>query len=414
VKREGFDIVVVGAGPAGLAAAKAAAGAGQRVALLDAGPRPGGQYWRHREGEPHPAYTFLSNVDYRPHARVWFLEPGFALHTADLVVEAPKLIIATGAYDRVLPFPGWDLPGVVTAGGAQALLKGQGIAIGRRIVVAGTGPFLLPVATGLAGAGATVCGVYEAGGLFLPPPRKVLESAGYLARLTRHGIRYHARTAVVAAFGTDRVTGVRLNDGRTIACDTLAVGYGFTPQVELALAAGCATAIDDGSLVVTVDIGQCTSSPGVYAAGEVTGVGGADLAIVEGTVAGLAAAGRPLPARLVRRRERWRRFAARLKRAFPVPRQWLECPDETTLCRCERVPVGAVREAVRGLGVVDGRGVKLMTRAGMGICQGRVCGYAAGALVAHELSRSVSMGDLAAFASRAIAQPITLGELAID
>jgi NADPH-dependent 2,4-dienoyl-CoA reductase/sulfur reductase-like enzyme len=212
-----------------------------------------------------------------------------------------------------------DLPGVVTAGGAQALVKGQGVAIGRRVVVAGTGPFLLPVATGLARAGAKVCGVYESAGLFLPPPSKILESAGYLARLTRHGIGYHTRRTVVAAHGADRVTGVTLDNGRTIACDTLAVGYGFTPQVELALAAGCATEIDDSSLVVTVDREQQTSVPGVYAAGEVTGVGGAGLAIVEGTLAGLAAAGRPLPVRLLRRRERLRRFAIRLKRGFPVP-----------------------------------------------------------------------------------------------
>jgi D-hydroxyproline dehydrogenase subunit alpha len=412
-----FDIAVVGAGPAGLAAASAAARLGRRVVLLDAGPRPGGQYWRHRAGEAHPSHRYVSQVDYRPSSAVWFLEPGFTLHTLSGEVHAGRLILAAGAYDRAIPFPGWDLPGVVTAGGAQALLKGRGVAIGRRIVVAGTGPFLLPVAAGLADAGAKVCGVYEAAGLFLPPPGKILESAGYLARLLRHGVRYHPRRVVVAAHGTDRVTAVTVArpDGaaeRVIDCDTLAVGYGFTPQVELALAAGCDTAIDDGSLVVTVDSGQCTSVPGVYAAGELTGVGGAELAFVEGTIAGLTAAGVLPPQRLLRKRERLRRFAARLKAAFPVPSRWLTCPDETVLCRCEGVVVGAVREAARDLGVVDGRGVKLMTRAGMGICQGRVCGYAASCLVAQANSRTITPADLAAFAHRPIAQPVPLGRLA--
>jgi NADPH-dependent 2,4-dienoyl-CoA reductase/sulfur reductase-like enzyme len=404
-----FDVAVVGAGPAGLAAASAAAQAGKRVVLLDGGPRPGGQYWRHRAGQPHRSYEYLSNVDYRPDSRVWFLEEGFTLHTETDEVHAERLIIATGAYDRVVPFPGWDLPGVVTAGGAQAMLKGQGVAIGQTVVVAGTGPFLLPVATGLAAAGVKVRAVYEAAGLFIPPPTKMFEAARYMAELGRRRIPYRTGRVVVEAHGDRRVEAVTMSDGRVVECDTLAVGYGFTPQIELALAAGCATEVDDGSLVVTVDNGQMTSIPGVYAAGEVTGVGGADLAIVEGTLAGLAVAGGALPPALVRKRERLRRFATRLRRAFPVPAGWRDCPDETVLCRCEHVTMGAVRHVVRELGVVDGRGAKLMTRAGMGICQGRVCGYAASCLVTNGAPRAQ---DLAAFANRAIAQPVTLGRLA--
>ncbi len=287
------------------------------------------------------------------------------------------------------------------------------MAIGRRVVVAGTGPFLLPVATGLAAAGVKVCGVYEAAGLFIPPPSKILESAEYLTKLARHRIPYRTGKRVLAAIGADRVTGVRLDDGHTIACDTLAVGYGFTPQIELALAAGCDTAIDDGSLVVSVDERQCSSVPGFYAAGEVTGVGGSDLAVVEGTLAGLATAGVPLPNALLRKRSRLRRLAGRLKRSFPAP-PWLDCPDETMVCRCEHVTVGDIRSAAHELGAVDGRGIKLMARAGMGICQGRVCGYAASCLVAQAHSRPVAAADLAAFANRPIAQPITLGHLAAD
>ncbi|MFJ6197441.1 FAD-dependent oxidoreductase [Micromonospora sp. NPDC092111] len=458
----GHDVVVIGAGPAGLAAAATAADAGCRVALLDAGPRPGGQYWRHRagaDGREHQEWsTFaglrarLHRVDRRADAAVWFVEshpgaeaagPGFAVHTGAGVVHGRRLVIATGAHDRVVPFPGWELPGVVTAGGAQALLKGQGVVFGQRVVVAGTGPFLLPVATGLAGAGSTVVGVYEANDLagYVRRFRQVLGAAGKLTeagrygwQLLRHRVPYHHRMAVVAAHGTDRLTGLTVAavDARgavlpgsesQVECDGLAVGFGFTPQVELPVALGCATRLDgDGSLVVDVGPDQATSVPGVYAAGEVTGVGGAGLALVEGQLAGGAAAvslGRPLPwstgrqDRLLRTRHRLRRFAAALHAVHPVPARWPDrCDDDTLVCRCEEVSVGAVRQAVRELSASDARGAKLLTRAGMGWCQGRVCGYATACLTAREAARRPGAADLAGYASRPLAQPITLSELA--
>lgn len=455
-----YDVLVVGAGPAGLAAAVSAADAGCRVAVLDAGPRPGGQYWRHRSGTDgrghHDWSTFtglrarLRRVDHRTDAAVWFVEsrpdpagPWFAVHTRAGVVQGRRLVVATGAHDRVVPFPGWDLPGVVTAGGAQALLKGQGVVFARRVVVAGTGPFLLPVATGLAEAGGTVVGVYEANDPlgYVRQVRPVLGAAGKLAeagrygwRMLRHRVPYHRRTTVVAAHGTDRLTGVTVaavnprgavvpGSETEVECDGLAVGFGFTPQLELATALGCATRLDrDGSLVLDVGSDQATSVPGVYAAGEVTGVGGAGLAVVEGQLAGGAVAvslGRPLPwsarrqDRLLRTRRRLRRFAAALHAVHPVPPSWPDlCHDDTLLCRCEEVPVGAVRRAVRELSAGDARGAKLLTRAGMGWCQGRICGYATACLTAREATRRPDVADLAGHASRPLAQPITLGELA--
>lgn len=449
-----YDVIVVGAGPAGLAAAVSSAQAGCRVALLDAASRPGGQYWRHRpdtDGREHRDWsTFrrlhagLDRVDYHAEAAVWFVEPGLTVHTRTGRVRGRRLVVATGAYDRVVPFPGWDLPGVVTAGGAQALLKGQKVRFGERVVVAGTGPFLLPVATGLAAAGATVLGVHEAN----RPTRylrqlpalagalgKLTEAGGYGMTLLRHRVPYRTSSAVVAAHGTDRLTAVTvasIEDGRMVpgskrevACDGLAVGYGFTPQLELPLALGCATRLDaDGSLVVTVDATQRTSVPGVYAAGEVTGVGGAALALVEGELAGAAAAttlGNDLPwsagrhARLLLRRRTLRRFAAALHAAHPVPAGWPGwCDDDTVLCRCEEVPVGRVRQAVRDGSIVDGRGTKLMTRTGMGWCQGRMCGYATACLTAREAGRPLAAADLLAYGTRPIAQPVSLGELAGD
>ncbi|HEU5470598.1 MAG TPA: NAD(P)/FAD-dependent oxidoreductase [Actinophytocola sp.] len=432
-----YDIAVIGAGPAGLAAAARAAGAGCRVVVLDAGPRPGGQYWRHRAGSAPADRRFralagaLDRVDYRAEASVWFAEPGFTLHTGAGEVSAERLVLATGAHDRVVPFPGWDLPGVTTAGGAQALLKGHGVLTGRRIAVAGTGPFLLPVAAGLAAAGARIAGVFEAGNplrvLRRPvPAAKLAEVAGYAARFARHRIRYRTGHVVVAAHGDVEVSAVTVagRDGHTrrVRCDALAVGYGFVPALELPTLLGCAVCLDtDGNLVTAVDHTQQTSVPGVFAAGEVTGVGGADLALAEGAIAGAAAAaslgGRTpddaVPAGPAGRRARLRRFAATLHAAHPVPAGW---PDrltaDTVVCRCEEVPLRAVRAAVTELGATDARTVKSLTRAGMGWCQGRICGYPVACLAARLNGRPVAESDLDTFARRPIGSAITLGQLA--
>jgi NADPH-dependent 2,4-dienoyl-CoA reductase/sulfur reductase-like enzyme len=284
--------------------------------------------------------------------------------------------------------------------------------VGRRIVVAGTGPFLLPVAANLATAGATVLGVFEANnplrmGARLPGTR-LAEAARYAAILARHRIPYRWGRKVVAAHGDDRVEAVTVG-GRTVRCDTLAVGYGFVPAVELPLLLGCATRVDgDRNLVVTVDGRQETSVPGVFAAGEVTGVGGAELATVEGAIAGAAAAG--ISTDLVPRREKLRRFAAALHDVFPAPRP--EPADGTVICRCEEVHFGRVREALTELGATDARTLKLLTRMGMGWCQGRMCGYTAASLAATAGDREITHEDLAAFANRPIGQPISLGELA--
>jgi NADPH-dependent 2,4-dienoyl-CoA reductase/sulfur reductase-like enzyme len=424
----GYDIAVVGAGPAGLAAAATAAAAGRRVAVIDSGIRPGGQYWRHREHHPPAAARFerLAAVDHLAGTTVWFAEPGFTLHTGAGVVTARRLVLATGAHDRVVPFPGWDLPGVVTAGGAQALLKGSGVLIGRRVVVAGTGPFLLPVAAGLAGAGARVLGVFEANhplrmlrGLPLPAA-KLVEAARYAGSLARHRIPFRTGHTVVAAHGVTEVEAVTVArpDGgtRRLACDALAVGHGFVPSLELALALGCATRLAaDGNLVLEVDLAQRTTVPDVYAAGEVTGIGGADLAVAEGVLAGAAASDGPPPPGALRRRARAGRFAATVRATYPVPGDWSDhLSDETLVCRCEEVPYRAVRAAVHDLGATDARTVKLLSRTGMGWCQGRMCGYAVACATARLTGRELAAADLETFAHRPFAAPVTLGELGAE
>jgi NADPH-dependent 2,4-dienoyl-CoA reductase/sulfur reductase-like enzyme len=452
-----YDVAVLGAGPAGLAATAAARASGARVALVDAGPRVGGQFWRHRDGDDgagHHNWSALRRLratvagpDLLTGHTVWHVErtgAGFALHATTTVdgreagreipreIHCRALVVATGAYDRQLPFPGWTLPGVYTAGGAQALLKGHGVTVGRRVVVAGTGPFLLPVAGGL---GAACAGVFEAGSPagFARDPVAVLrnlgklaEGAGYAVTLLRHRVPYHLRTAVVAAHGdpagVHAVTVARLDAGwnavpgteRRIECDAVAVGYGFTPQLEIPVQLGCATRLDaDGSLVAVADDRQRASEPGVYLAGEVCGVGGAALALVEGELAGLHAAGREPDRRLLRSRDRLRLFATAMHLAHPVPAGWTGwLTGDTAVCRCEEVTAGAVRAAVTDLGATDPRTVKLLARPGMGLCQGRVCGYATASLVAQQRGRRVTEQDLAGIAARPIAQPVSLGTLA--
>ena len=451
------DVCVVGAGPAGLAAAAVAARGGAVVALIDAAPRPGGQFWRHRpagiaaDADLHHdigLFTRLrpANVRYLPGHHVWTVSAGPAGGTVravgpgqdEVTVGARYLILAPGAYDRQIPFPGWDLPGVMTAGGVQALLKGHGVLAGPRVLVAGTGPFLLPVAAGLAARGGTVTGVHEAnhpaGWLRRPSgwpggAGKLAEAAGYARTLLRHRVPVRHRSALVAAEGRDQVEAavvapvgrggrIRLSGARRIGTDVIAAGWGFTPQLELFLAAGCDTGLDtDGSLVVLADGDQFTSQPRVLAAGEATGVGGATLAAIEGALAGSAAAAaaghRPLRAdavaRLRQRRARLRGFAQAMHRVYPVRAGWLDTvAGSTVVCRCEEVTAAQLREATE-LGATGVRAAKLLSRAGMGWCQARVCGYAAACLVARWTGTSYDPGGVA---GRPLAVPVPLHTLA--
>ncbi|MEU1616333.1 FAD-dependent oxidoreductase [Streptomyces sp. NPDC005722] len=429
---ERYGLAVVGAGPAGVAAALEAADAGVRVALVDAAPQPGGQFYRQpapglrarrpqalhhawrtwrRLRERLDAHIAAGRIAHLPGRQVWSLEPGFTLHTLESgAIGADAVVLATGGYEKVLPFPGWTLPGVVTAGGAQAMLKGGLVLPGRTVVVAGTGPLLLPVAAGLAAAGARVAALAEAADprallrqATAVPLGKAVEGAGYAARLARHGVRVRWRHTVVAAHGTDRVEAVTLAGPggvrRRVACDALAVGHGLLPHTDLA-----------GSF--DVDVEQRTPTPGLWAAGEVTGVGGAELALAEGEIAGRSAAARlrgtePDPAAwaaAARRRERLRRFAAVLDAVYRLPGDWAESAvtDDTLVCRCEEVPASAVREAVRDLGAGDLRTVKLLTRAGMGWCQGRVCGPGVAAVAGCPFTDP----------GRPLARPVPLGLLA--
>ncbi|MFJ6760534.1 NAD(P)/FAD-dependent oxidoreductase [Streptomyces sp. NPDC091273] len=444
------DLAVVGAGPAGLAAAVTAAGLGLRVTVLDAGDRPGGQYYRHPApglGAARPealhhgwpdfarreaalrAHESAGRITYLPLHHVWTVVPGGAagpgrgqtapapewtLHAVAghapeeraAVVTARAVLIATGAYERQLPFPGWTLPGVVGAGGAQAMLKAGLVLPGRRVVVAGSGPLLLAVAGSLAAAGATVPAVVEAAAytayagrvpVLLRNPGKLVEAAGYGGALARHHVRLLTRHAVTEAHGTDRVEAVTVarldrdwrplpGTARRIPCDALAVGHGLVPQLELATGLGCAPRRPpDGTMALVLDGEQRTSVPGIWSAGETGGIGGAQLAMTEGELAAHSIAGVPCGSRLTRRRARLRAFADAMAAAHRPGGGWTGwLRDDAVVCRCEEVPAGRIREAAEDLGARDARTVKLLTRAGMGWCQGRMCGPAVAALAGEE------------------------------
>lgn len=614
----GFNVAVIGAGPAGMAAAATAADQGLRVALIDAGRQLGGQYFRH----PAPGLTapwspklyhgwqhfeqLVTRVETAGAIevlfghQVWAIEPGFKVLTDRGPIQAPYVILATGAYERVVPFPGWDLPGVFTAGGAQALLKGNLVLPGRRVVVAGTGPLLLPVAAGLATAGATVLGLYEANNIrgyaknplpLLTNPTKIAEGLDYARQLTRARIPVHTGRMIIEARGTETLEAVVAarpdgTDPQHIKCDTLAIGYGLAPQIDLALTLGAATTrLSDGTIALRVNTTQRTTIPGLYAAGETAGVAGAETALLEGEIAGLAVAqaaararrvadraagigtptpdtppppkpspsappeskptgpittraitaaraltatrarlarrtadadadgsesapaaagskpadSEPAPAEgnraaralirlarrpspspdtpesasarstlassiaaravttarsrlphrapapptaappptptspsaappaapptappslpavlptLLRRRARQRALADLLRARHPIPDAWREhLAADTLVCRCEEVPASAIAEAVTDLGAADFRTVKLLTRAGMGWCQGRVCGYAV-ACLARGAGEAPAEADLLAAAKRPLARPVPLSVIA--
>lgn len=448
-----LDVVVVGAGPSGMAAAAQARAGGLRVALVDQQARIGGAYWRHRPQDAvaeesaahHDWATFrriaarLDGVELLLAHAVWALEPvdgGFVVRAArgevarePVRLEAGSVVVATGAHERVTPFRGWTLPGVMTAGGGQALLKGTGVVPGRRVLVAGSGPLLLVVADGLLRAGVDVVAVADTGhpsAYGLRPSSwsgivsRMGEAAAYTRTLARHRVPFHAGYRVVEASGDGRVERAviasRGGRRREYDVDALLVSHGFTPQLELLVGAGAETLVDhDGSLVVAVDSEQRTSVPGLLATGEVTGVGGASLAILEGYVAGRTLAGGEVRPSLHERIAVHRRFARAMHGVGGGrPDALADLPDVELVCRCEEVTAGEIRSACRDLGVDDARGAKLMTRAGMGLCQGRMCGRAVSDLVALASGRPADDGTAPRWAARLPALPVTLDQLAAE
>jgi NADPH-dependent 2,4-dienoyl-CoA reductase/sulfur reductase-like enzyme len=399
------EVVVIGAGPAGIAAATAAAKHGRSTIVLDDNPAVGGQIWRGFEEKQS------KGDEAKRKALAALQSSGAEILLGRRVVDAPRqgilrvvvetadgamsesiawdrLILATGARERFLPFPGWTLPGVFGAGGLQALVKGGFSVEGKRVVIAGTGPLLLAVGAHLRQYGAKVVSIAEQASLgqLLPfalslwsSPGKLLEGARYRAALG--SVPYRTGCWPVSVEGDASVRAVHLTDGRRTwsePCDLLACGFHLVPNTELAALLGCRFRGD----FVEVDRQQRTSVANVFCAGEPTGIAGLDAALVQGEIAGLIAADEMAKASaLFQRRNTQLAFARRLKSAFRLRPELrsLAAPD-TIVCRCEDVRYSQLQERT------SWTEAKLATRCGMGPCQGRICGPAVQTLFQWRLS----------------------------
>ncbi|MEM9596251.1 MAG: NAD(P)/FAD-dependent oxidoreductase [Acidobacteriota bacterium] len=460
------ELVVVGAGPAGMAAAIAAAEAGLPVTVVDEGPRTGGQIYRQPpaefekrtvdDGSPDARRGEVllrrfeelagNRIEWMGSSTAWGLFPPRRLAVerdgAFRMIDTDGLILAPGAYEMVPPFPGWTLPGVMTPGAAQVLAKSMGVVAGRRIFLAGTGPFLLVVALALHRAGAEVVGIAETvrfGDVLRAFPGMVAAPAllrqgwGYLRALSRAGIPVHRGHSIVEARGGEALEEISIapcdadwfpdrSRTRRIEVDTLCVGYGFVPRTQLAQLAGCHLVYSAslGGWIPHVDDEQATSVDGVWVAGDGGGVAGSWVAELEGRLAGLSAARRAgaldeASFRSGRRHidaelGKLRRFRAALDSASRI-RPGLDAlaDGETLVCRCEELTRSEVDAGV-DMGATDARSLKVVTRLGMGPCQGRMCWPSAVRRLAAQTGRTPE--EIGAPSVRPPIRPVSMASLA--
>ncbi|AZF52818.1 Opine oxidase subunit A [Pseudomonas sp. R4-34-07] len=421
-------IVIVGAGPAGITAARTLLDHGIKPCLIDESLRGGGQVYRRQPvnfqrsakqlygfeaGKAQAVHRTLDElaplIDYRPDTLVWNAEDT-CLDTLTEGraerVEYSRVIVATGATDRILPVPGWTLPGVYSLGAAQIALKYQGCAIGERVAFCGSGPLLYLVAYQYAKAGAQVVAVLDSAPLraqcralpaLLGQPLTLAKGLYYRAWLTAHGVAVHQGATLRQIDGEQRVNGIRWGEQR-LACDAVAFAHALRSETQLADLLGCAFAWSplNRAWLPRRDSAGRSSVAQVYLAGDGAGIMGADAAQLAGERAALAVLediGKGVDQRRITRLEqqlaRIQRFRQGLETAFPFPEQWAaQAPDALTLCRCEEISVGEVR-AVVDEGHWEINRVKAHCRVGMGRCQGRMCGLAAAEIVAERSGRSI-------------------------
>jgi NADPH-dependent 2,4-dienoyl-CoA reductase/sulfur reductase-like enzyme len=434
---ESIELAVVGAGPAGLAAAAEALELGLPVTLLDTFALAGGQYYRQTPPElgattPPDRYAegLLASVD-RSAVRllagtsVWGLFPEDGTYLLCLYgpagtprrLRARTVILAPGGYDRPVPFPGWTLPGVMTAGAALTMVKHQHVLPGLRILLSGTGPLQLVLARHLIDAGGEVVGILESNRFPWSGWRHIGAAWGQWERLregweslramrkARIGIRWGH--CVRRAQGDGQVeqaiigptAGAQgIGDSETVSVDTICLGYGFTPATQLSRLAGCEHRYQPALRAFSPvrDDWLQTTQEGLFVVGDGARIGGKDVAILEGKLAALGAA-RNL-GRIVRRDKvsrvtqdlvRQRRFAAVLETLFPLSAHTIDLlTEDTVLCRCEEISVGEIRRVIQE-GATTVNAVRMLTRAGMGRCQGRMCSSSVAELLAGELGQPV-------------------------
>ncbi|HVC52449.1 MAG TPA: NAD(P)/FAD-dependent oxidoreductase [Stellaceae bacterium] len=445
-----FDLAIVGAGPAGMAAATLAAEFGLDVIVIDEQDAPGGQIYRAVErvapgslfgasylaGQSLASAFRASGARYRPRSTVWHIDPGgavsFLADGRSETVEARRILLATGALERPVPIPGWTMPGVMTAGAAQILLKTADLLPVGRAVLAGQGPLLYLVAAQLCRAGAPPAAILETA----PPANyraaarqlgaawagrdAVAKGLGWLRELRRAGVPIRRGVRSLRAVGRERVEGVAWEGGE-LAADLLLLHDGVIPNTQITRALGLAHDWHAAQCCWRPSVDQWgnTTLATVAVAGDGGGIAGAEAAVLSGRLAALTAAtmrgkidaaerdrcAAPLHAALAHERA-GRPFLDALCRPAP---EMLAPPDAVTVCRCEEVTAGAVRRAAR-LGAQGPNQAKAFTRCGMGPCQGRLCGPLVASLIAEV--HGVPVSDIEPYRPRAPYKPITLGALA--
>ena len=439
-----YDAVIVGGGPAGLTASLVLAQAGARVAILEEQRELGGQYFKRRHsqvlerhGDFRPAGTKLiesvrtAGVECLTEHLVWGVQDG-ELWTSRVKdgelgrVRGRVTLVASGAYEKTIPFPGWTLPGVCTPGCALHFATVDRVRVGKRVLVAGSGPFLLPVACSLLEVGASVIAVHETSHPYrfsttslaaVTYLKRMRELAQYLSTLRRHRVPIKQGWRVSEALGNGQVERIRVSSDRgqteEIEVDALCVGYGFRPSTELPRLLGVECRQDPVSsdLVPVIDDFGRTTAAGIYVAGEVTGIGGVDLALISGRLVGVAMAldlglftesRKSTVARLLKTQSRLRKFTRLTGRLFSADDGFRSIADNTVVCRCECITAGTIRRAsLKGWN--DLQAVKGFTRAGMGPCQGRECGATVARLVADATGSAVE-----AFPARMPIKPISV------
>jgi thioredoxin reductase len=449
-----YDVIIVGAGPAGLAAAATTAPAGLATLVLDENTSPGGQIYRaitatpvqrrdilgpdYWQGEGLVAQARASGATFVHGATVWSLDRdrqiAVSIDGASQGLFARRVILATGALERPFPVPGWTLPGVMTAGAAQTLLKSSGMIPDGRVVLAGTGPLIWLIAAQILRAGGAIEAMLDTkpkGNL----RRALAHAPGFIAspyfakglalrREVRRKVKVIRDVTALRALGDDAVREVAFTRGagaeERIAADTLLLHQGVAPNVNLAMAAGVAHHWDARQLcfVPVLDHDGNSSVPGIAVAGDGAGIGGALAAAERGRLAGLAAvralASERAPGaaetgaarRALRRAERGRAFLDILfapAAAFRLP------TGDTIVCRCEEVTAAQIADTM-SLGIEGPNQLKAFLRCGMGPCQGRMCGLTVSELIAQ--ARGVPPDTVGYYRLRPPVKPIPLKELA--
>lgn len=451
-----FDLVVVGAGPAGMSAAITARSHGLAVMVVDDQPEPGGQIWRSveraaarddilgpsfSEGRSVAAAFRACGAVYEPGAQLWKVEPGFRVFISQdqkaRVVQARAVILATGALERPAPFPGWTLPGVLTVGAAQILLKNAGQIPTGAVWIAGSGPLPLLYAIQFLRAGGKLAGYLDTtpAGRWrealahlpgaLRSPGELLKGLGWMAKLQTSGTLVARGVRDLQAGGDDWLASLRYRAGggapSEARADTLLIHEGVIPHIHAALSLDCDVAWNPAQacLAPVLDRWGQSSLEGLFIAGDGAGIAGAKAAKLRGRLAALrvaekldfVAATTIETAVLDVRKKLDRELAIRpfLDAMFRPRTEIFTPPDATIVCRCEEVTAGAIR-AVAVIGRPGPSQLKAATRAGMGPCQGRQCGYTLAHLVGSAQGRAAC--DVGFFHVRPPLKPVTLSELA--